>query len=902
MSTSIPTGEQFYEQIRLALNNFDNLDWLGSQSPLAAPYFLGDWIAPADLTPAGRGEALRRALLAAADELWGAPPPASREALEEAVAEERREVGNKGQRYAFLLLELRYFRRYFRPLFHPKATQEADIRDYVGVGRGPYFNHLKTARQVLGDALLSLTRPTVRLERPLQNRHPLIGRSQLKQQLLANLAAGEAVALSGPSGVGKTALAAEVAHGWGNTAVFWYTLRPTLNDQIDSLLFALGTFCHQHGASNLWRQLIADGGQIGNRSLALGHLHADLHALPQPPLLCFDELDSLQCPPEEMTLLQKEWIELLGGLHHHTALLFIGQQRVLPADHAYQLSALQPAETETLLQTNGKQPNPQELQTLQQYTGGNPRLLQLCRSLLNGAGITELMPQLPEQPILHLIFERLWHKLLATERSVAQQLAVFVNPAPTDGWNHDEQAALNQLADQHIAFLDAAGGVALLPLYRDLIYTDRQRLPAERADTCHLQAAVWRAERAEFTAAAHHLIAAGEVETAVSLWFEARQQEIRRGQGPAALQLFAQLSQRRLAAEAGEKLSLIRAELYDLLGQPSAGLRELATPAWQTSHTRQLEANRLKGKLLYETGALDEALSAYEASFVQVSRLLQEQAHLSHLRGKVFLRQRSLGEAWRSGLQAQFHAQRLLASVLDEKGAFETAVTHYLAGKEAAEQLNDPASLARIQYDLALVHARRGDHEAALEYAQAAQQTYRQLGDRFSQEKLNNFLTALYLNMKAFDQVVAIGEPTLRFFERAKLDYWASMTAANIAEAQYELQNYDLAEQRARQVLALEEVHSYPYALYTMGLIMQARGKLADTAVWLQQALKVAQQNQDAYLEAYVWRALGQTHAANQQPEAAQQAYGNAIALFTEMGIEAELLNTQTLLDAVKRP
>ncbi|MFZ1399412.1 MAG: tetratricopeptide repeat protein [Candidatus Promineifilaceae bacterium] len=897
MSIFIPTGEQFYEQIRLVLNNFDDLDWLGSQSPLAAPYFLGDWIAPADLTAARRGEALRQAFVAAADELWGEPLPTSREALEEAVADERRELGNKGQRYAFLLLELRYFRRYFRPLFHPKVNQEADIRDYLGVGRGPYFNHLKAARQALGDALLNLTRPTVRLERPLQNRHPLIGRSQFKQQLLANLAAGAAVALSGPSGVGKTALAAEVAHEWGNTAVFWYTLRPTLNDQIDSLLFALGTFCHQHGASNLWRQLIADGGQIGNRSLALGHLHADLHTLPQPPLLCFDELDSLQRPPEEMTLLQKEWIELLGGLHHHCALLFIGQQRILPADHAYQLSSLQPAETETLLQNIGQPPTPQEVQTLQQYTGGNPRLLQLCRTLLNGGGITELMPQLPEQPILHLIFERLWHKLPAPERSVAQQLSVFANPAPTDSWTSQEQAALTQLADQHIAFLDAAGGVALLPLYRDLIYTDRQRLPAERADTCHLQAAVWRAERAEFTAAAHHLIQAGEVETAVSLWFQARQREIRRGQGPVALPLFAQLSQRRLSAAGGEMLSLIRAELYDLLGQPTAGLRELEAPAWQTSEERQLEANRLKGKLLYETGALDEAVSLYEASFLRVSRLLQEQAHLSHLRGKVYLRERSLGEAWRSGLQAQFHAERLLASVLDEKGEFESAIIHYRAGQAVAEQLNDPANLARVQHDLALVHARQGNHEAALEYAQAARQTYQQLGDRFSQEKLNNFLTALYLNMKAFDQVVAIGEPALRFFEQAKLDYWASMTAANIAEAQYELQNYDLAEQRARQVLALEEAHSYPYALYTMGLIMQARGKLTDTAVWLQQALKVAQQNQDTYLEAYVWRALGHAHAANQQPEAAQQAYGQAVSLFAEMGIEAERVETEALLD-----
>lgn len=896
-----PTAEQYYEQIRLALNNFDDPNWLGHESPLAAPYFLGSWIDPDNLSATGRGEALRRALHQAADSLWGGGPPATRDDLEEAVNDERRELGNKGQRYAFLLLELRYFRRYFRPLFHPKPNSEKDIRDYLGVGRGPYFNHLKAARQALGDALLASTRPVVRLERPLQNRHALIGRAAVKQQMLANLRAGEAVTLSGPSGVGKTSLAADVARSWESTAVFWYTLRPTINDQIDSLLFALGAFCHQHGASNLWRQLVADGGKIDNRSVALGHLHADLHDLPETPLLCFDELDSLQCPPEEMTSLQKEWIELLGGLHHHCLLLFIGQQRVLPADHAYQLDSLQPAETRTLLDSSGQQVQPADLQKLHQYTGGNPRLLQLCLTLLDDTSITDLLPQLPEQPILHLIFERLWRRLTPTERSVAQQLAVFANPAPLDGWAEAEQTALNRLADQHITFFDTAGGVVLLPLYRDLIVGDRQRLPAELADACHLQAAVWRAERAEITAAAQHLIAAGEVETAVDLWFEQRQREIRSGQGPVALQLFAQISQRRLPAESSEKLGLIRAELYHLLGRPDEGLRELDAHSWQTSDVRQIEADRLKGRLQYETGALDDALNTYEQSFLHVSRLMREQAHLSHLRGLVFMRERNLDQAWHAALEAYYHARRLMAGVLDEKGDFLAAIDHYLASKKIAEQLDDPASLARIQYDLAIVQARQGEHEAALTYAQAARRTYQQIGDRLSQEKLNNFLTAIYLNMKAFDQVVAIGEPTLAYFERAKLDYWASMTAANIAEAQYELQNYDQAEERARQVLALEERHSYPYALYTMGLIMRAKEQLADSAVWLEQALKVAQQNQDAYLEAYVWRALGQTYAAGQQPEAAEKAYRSAITLFNDMGVEAEVSKTEALIHNKKR-
>jgi len=893
--TTAPTSEQYYEQIRLALNNFDNPDWLGRESPLAAPYFLGSRIDIANLSAHGRGEALREALLQAANTLWDGPLPATRDALEEAVNEERRQMGNKGPRYAFLLLELRYFRRYFRPLLFPKVSREADIREYLGVGRGPYFNHLKTARQLLGDALLSLARPVVRLERPLQNRHTLVGRDPVKQQILADLTAGKAVTLTGPSGIGKTSLAAEVAQSWENTAVFWYTLRPTLNDQIDSLLFALGNFCHQHGVSSLWRQLVADGGKIENRSIALGHLRADLHAMPQTPLLCLDELDSLQSQPEEMTSQQKAWIELLSGLHHHCPLLFIGQQRVLPTDHLYQLDSLLLEDVQTLLKSMGKPAQPQELQRLQQYTGGNPRLLQLCLTLLGDMSINELIAQLPEEPMLHLIFERLWQRLSPQARAAIQQLAVFTSPAPLDSWPEAEQAVLTHLADQHITFLDSAGGVTLLPLYRDIVYNDRQRLPAELADACHLQAAVWRAERAEMTAAAYHLIAAGEVETAVSLWFDARQREIRRGQGAAALQLFAQVSPRRLPAESREKLALIRAELYQLLGQPNEGLRELAAPTWQTDDIRRMEAHRLKGKLQYEIGDLDGALSTYEQSFRHVSRLLREQAHLSQLRGLVFVRERTLDEAWQAALEAHYHARRLMAGVLDEKGEFETAVAHYQASKEIAEQLDDPVLLARIQYDLAILHARQGNHETALANAEQARLSYQQIGDRFSQEKLNTFLMALYLNMKVFDKVVAIGEPTLRYFQQARLDYWTSIAAANIAEAQYELGNFPQAEERVRQVLALEERHTYPYALYTMGLILRAKGQLAESAAWLDKALNVAQQNQDTYLEAYVWQALGQTHAAAQQAADARQSYEKAIALFTEMGIEAEAARTKAL-------
>lgn len=892
------SGEQYYEQIRIALNNFDDPEWLGSQSPLAAPYFLGDLLPAANHSAAGRGEALRQAFFQAADRLWGAAPPAGREELEEAVNEERRDRGNKGARYAYLLLELRYFRRYFRPLLFPKPTQEADIREYLGVGRGPYFNHLKAARQALGDALLELARPMLRLERPFRLRHRLIGRDELGQAILAHLQAGEAVALSGPSGVGKTTLSAAISQQWAPpTAVFWYTLRPTINDQIESLFFSLGAFCRQQGASSLWRQLVADNGKITNRDVALAHLRADLHALVQRPLLCFDELDHLQSLPEEMTPAQIAWIELLSGLRDHCPLLFIGQQRVLPAGHAYRLDGLTQTQTADLLDERGWRPEPDELEAIQRYTGGNPRLLQLCLTAATaGEPISSLIAQLPKEPILHLIFERVWQRLTAEQRAVAQQLAIFPAPAPVDAWADGAQTALESLANRRIALLDQQGGVELLPLYRDLIVTDRQRLPAETADQCHLQAAQIRADRAEFTAAAFHLIAAGEEETAVALWFAEREREIRRGQGPSALPMFAQLSQRRLSPERGEQLGLIRAELHTLLGHPDEGLRELERHAWRTDPLRQLEANRLKGQLLGELGNVDEAMSVYEQSLAVIARLLREDSDFNRLRGFAFIRQRALGEAWAAALQANYSAQMLLAQVLDEQGEFQAALNHYHNCLEIAAQLDNPAHQARVHHNLVACHARQGQYADALHHGQMALRLFREQGDRFNTEKLNSLLTAMHLNKGDFAEVVAIGEPTLAYFETARMDYWASMTAANIAEAYYGLGNYELAEQRARQVLGMEEAHSYPYAMYTMGLVKRAQAQLDQSAAWLEQCRDVAGQNKDPYLEAYAWRALGETLAAQAKREAAHTAFKRSLTLFEEMGIATEAAKTRALL------
>ena len=215
------TAVSFIEQIRAALNHYDDPEWLGNESPLAAPYFLGSTL-QTGANAIERGEALRHALQLAASTLWGGELPTTKAKLETAVNEERQQKGNKGARYHFLLLELRYFRQYFRDNETPAVDNDIAMCDYLSISRASYFNHLKVAQKALSEALLKQLQPTLHLEQPLSPEPNLIGRNELITQCLADLQAGQSVALSGMGGSGKTTVAATIAHHWGKPFILVY--------------------------------------------------------------------------------------------------------------------------------------------------------------------------------------------------------------------------------------------------------------------------------------------------------------------------------------------------------------------------------------------------------------------------------------------------------------------------------------------------------------------------------------------------------------------------------------------------------------------------------------------------------------------------------------------------------
>lgn len=896
-------GITFFDTLKAALEQYTQPEQLGEQSPLAAPYFLGAAITPTEAaTPLGRGQALCRVLEQALTTLWGDVLPTQRTAMLQVLGEVDSQ-GNRTTRYDVLVLELNYFQRCFT---NPAPRNQAEIYDDIlHISRPTHDRHLRNAISRLGETLLAQVRPTFHLENPLPPA-TLIGRTELKNQVLALLQSGQSVALVGPGGIGKTALGAAIYQHWSTPARFWFTIRPTVNDQLRSLLFALGHFFHQHGSSSLWSQLIANGGKLEDANLALGLAKADLAQLDHLPLLCLDEIDLLQPPDAEKNTVQHTQLyEFIHSLLGCAPMLIIGQRARFTTTMTYPVPHLLTPAIVIWLQQQAIPATHQEIAALATYTGGNMRLLELCAALYQmaqAAATTAIPPswpailaELPQTPALAPIWQRLEQRLSKAERQLLQALAVFRTPAPQDAWTMvaDSVAPLHHLLDLHLVQANGQGGIFLLPALRELIYSES---PIEWREQAHCYAAQVRLARGEYTAAAYHYVQSGAPELAMESWYPQREQEINRGQADAALLIFQQVSLQRLPAKAREQLALLRSELYAFTGQPEKAQADLASVQWAPDQERSIDAALLWGNLLNTQGDAPNALAKYDEGLDLTTRLLNKNVLLHVRKSNVHLLQRTMTQAWREANLARYTTENLFGTIQDMSGNPIAARSHYRIALALAEDLNFVPGIARSHYNLAILAMRQQELQTALAHHTQALHYYQQAGDRIHVEKSFSLLATIQMQAGDYQAALASSQRALRFFQTLQDPQEIALNANNLAESYLELGDLAQAQHYAELVIAQEEPDHHGNALFTLGRLHQAMAHFTTAEAYLQQAQTLCRQHEDRYLLAYTLRELGLVYRAQQKMVESQLALQEAHHLFVQQGIPNEATQTERLL------
>lgn len=892
--------DYFLTAVRNALKQYTNPRWLGEQSPLATPYFLGDFLHHVEHpeTAVGRGQALQQLLFQAAASQWPGDLPASRAELHRLAKQEQLATGSNGPCYKFIILELRYFRTYYPPRTSP--TTVGAIHAYLLLSESAFFRHLAAATADLAASLLTLVHPNLRLEQPMLTA-PLVGRDGLLSSVLQDLEQRRSVAFSGTGGVGKTSLATAVSQAWHADAVFWYTFRPGLNDDLTSLLFTLAHFLHRWGCSNLWLQLVAKAGAIDDVQQALGFLHEDISQPSAPPFLfCFDEVDLLHTGGNQPRhSVHKQLLELLEGLRSLVPLLLVGQRALIDTAAHYALQPLTAVELSLLFEQNGRFLPPAACENIHRVTGGNPRLAELYLALWqDGEAMDEVVFR--RAPAIKPLFHRLWKRLSQDEKQLLASLSVFRSFAPQDVWQKVD--GYDDVQRRQLLKPDAQGGIALLPLFRELVYGE---LTPVQQQAFHRQAAIIRTTRGQHTAAAYHFVEADEVETAVQLWFAEQDNEIRSGNAGAAYAIFTPIQAKGASAKTAKQLKLIQNRLHLLYGEAEETLVGMDAYSWHPDEGISFEMGQLTAQGLQQAGnahhhltQYDNALTNYDDALTILTNLSVEIVHLhTKGRGRVFLSQTDFVAAEREVLFAQLEIDYFRLRLKRVRGQLREAQEAGQRALTLALELDNPHYIALIHYSLAIVAGNSGDMPIAQHHAEELFIICERTGDRLLMENMRAELAGFYLNVGRFAEVIEQAEQALRFFEKVKNELRLPHIYSDLAEAYYETGQLGKAEQYAHKARNSEDIRVQPYVCYTLGLIHQTKQKPQLAEDVFQFGLQTAEQTEDQFIAAYLHRVYGALLLQENRQEQGLAQLQTALTLFTNMGIPHEIEKTTALIN-----
>lgn len=878
-----PFLQAFDQQVEAALKHIDDPLWLGTNSPLSTPYVLGRNLLTAEAgdTPIHRGTVLQQLIQRLAEEL---------------------------EPEAFTILKTTYLQRKPR-------HDSTDLAIALHQSRRTFYRNRNLAIQALAALLNRQLQPSLRSEAPIERQ--LFERERDLHTAFHALASGRSLYLYGASGIGKTSLAAKISTLWaaqlpdpnsiqstGNIQskalrTFWYTIRPAFNDQAASLVLALAFFLRELGASHTWRQLVADNGIIQSERI-LGTIRYDLSLLTAKPLLCIDEVDTLQ--PDVIE--HAKVFHLIEELRFLTPLLLIGQRVLVETDEQLKVEGLtEQGLAKLFLQADVAQPTIAQAQKLLTLTRGNPTLLLLIVSLVrSGDEIEDILLGLSGKSVLEALFARIWRRLSELERLLLMRLVVYNAPAPSDVFS-DQAGVLQQLSQRELLEWHTDGSILVQSHIQSLVY---QQISSDLLATLHLQAMSVRIERSQIIFAMYHALKAEQPSQAVWFWFNNRHFEVEHGQGIAALHLLDTILAEDLVNERDRiALRVSRAELQQLLGQADKAELELKNLDTKgkipiTAYVAQLQAD-----VLLRQDRLQQALQKYREGLDTLWGAPEQRASILHAKLSYLYsaRLQDMSNARREALRARAEADIRHGRVEERSGNLTLARERFESAVTLAEEINNDLNiLGRAYSQLGKLYLKTGDVAKAVELMQQSNKCDKQRGDIVGPLYDAVNLSYAYSLMKDFDQALQHGQEALLVADTMRNSHLIAGLTAAVAEAHCGLGQYSESETFAHRSLQQEDDFFRPWALTILGVIHGKQRQMDEGVKYFHAAIQAAQEIEDKYGAAYAWRKLGDVHADHSQREQAHSAYNTALRLYRELGLDHEIKQIEQALDQLTLP
>lgn len=578
--------------------------------------------------------------------------------------------------------------------------------------------------------------------------------------------------LCGWAGVGKTTLAAALAHSQTAKPVFWLTLTTGITASVDVLIRQLALFLLSLGDDTLLT--LAEHAPDADAALPLDQQMTMLSGAlaRRSALLCFDNVQVISDDPALLQVIQH-----LAACSPATILLISREQLELPGVGSFTLDGLTVDEARSLLDGLHAQLSPAQAQGLIACTGGNPMLVRLalgqCR---DPASNTLLIEHLATEPqVANYLVQTTLAQVAPDTRTLIDWLAVIGQPVnlydealleliqSVDGPDH-WTSALAELSRRHL--IDHPARATLPPLLRDHVYATMIGKRERRRRLHHITAEWLERTAGDAVAAARHYVRAGALQSATVVLSSQIEAVLMRGQAYAAAAVVDEMLV--VARRTDQELLLPLLNLRgDLLvhtlraAEAETNYREALTLTTQPTVRAHL-VWRMAGSLL-QRGHVAETLRLTEESAAALApsdALLR--AYLATTSSKALLMLSRLAEAEARASEAlllatsfngnlgpviaeiRARAGATVAIVMQITGRRDAAIAQWLQVIAAAAAAGLERIRPRCIGNLANIQFEQGQFTATLNSCHEALAGLRQIGDSYALARVLHTLSLIH--------------------------------------------------------------------------------------------------------------------------------------------------------------
>ena len=704
-----------------------------------------------------------------------------------------------------------------------------------------------------------------------------VGRSAEMRAVGQRLATGDPVVIWGTGGIGKTALAAEVArrqrwHFPGG--VLW--LDCSGSPALDTLLNRLGAF-----AGLAVEQIEPD-----RKPTAVRHA---LALLDDRYLVVFDNAEDVwddRAVRQLIDRLPDNGQVLLTTRHHPRKSMWRMMEVKRMADSFMTMLFYRQAEADSL-QIRGKR-NMEAIPKIIKWMQGHPKALELTEKLLTSFPAAKIWADLQRHPVkgFSAVFATSIKHLTELQRTLFTRLSVFAIPFEWD-------AAYTVLPDTEEGTVDDALDVLV---QRALVAFDGARY------AYHALVRQYAHERLQESGADPRVVH----RRAAEYLGEKLADEKRGGTPEEALEEVDQWKRAEAWATFARRAHAMRRSLdrRGYWGEIEARLEQALAAVRAHLDKPELEATLLSdlGIIARKRGAWNWAIKIHHQSLGISERMgdVHGQAQTLNNLGSVYMQkgqwdraieiyQKSLDLCKRVGdMHALAQTWGNLGLVYADKGEWDQAIAMYRKSMENLEGLHDMHDIAQVWGNWGNVCLQKGEWDRAITMYQRSLQTFRWMGDLHGQAQTFGNLGNVYLRRGQWDRAITMYQRSLDIFERMSDIEGQALTLSNLGELHLGKGELDQALYMYQQSLKINKrlgnMHGIAQTRMGLGVIYRHKGLLDQAIEMLQQSLEISRNMGNMHDIALALGNLGSVIRQKGEWNQAIELYEESLTITERMG------------------